>query len=99
MCFYKKTAYNEYNGILDYKGESIVSLEIKANRHSCSVDGTLTSVTRNYCKMAAWFYNECGFTSHVIDWLSIPGKMKHEVTNKQKIEIITTEVKTRLNIC
>ncbi|MEP6952414.1 MAG: glyceraldehyde 3-phosphate dehydrogenase NAD-binding domain-containing protein [Ginsengibacter sp.] len=68
---FKKAAENEYRGILDYTEEQVVSLDIKGNEHSCIIDGTLTSVIGNHLKIAAWFDNECGFTSRMIDWLEI----------------------------
>ncbi|HEX6191663.1 MAG TPA: glyceraldehyde 3-phosphate dehydrogenase NAD-binding domain-containing protein [Chitinophagaceae bacterium] len=67
---FKKAAANEYNGILDYTEEPLVSLDIKGNTHSCLIDGTLTSVVGNHLKVIAWFDNEYGFTSRMIDWLS-----------------------------
>jgi glyceraldehyde 3-phosphate dehydrogenase len=66
---FKKAAQNEYKGILDYTEEPLVSLDIKGNTHSCLIDGTLTSVVGNHLKLIAWFDNEYGFTSRMIDWL------------------------------
>jgi glyceraldehyde 3-phosphate dehydrogenase len=68
---FKKAAQNEYSGILDYTEEPVVSLDIKGNQHSCIVDGTLTSVIGNHVKIVAWFDNEYGFTSRMIDWLGV----------------------------
>ncbi len=68
---FKKAAQNEYNGILDYTEEPVVSLDIKGNHHSCIIDGTLTSVIGNHLTIAAWFDNEYGFTSRMIDWLQV----------------------------
>jgi glyceraldehyde 3-phosphate dehydrogenase len=72
---FKKAAQNEYCGILDYTEEQVVSLDIKGNQHSCIIDGTLTSVIGNHLKIVAWFDNEYGFTSRMIDWLGILDKM------------------------
>jgi glyceraldehyde 3-phosphate dehydrogenase len=33
------------------------------------IDGTLTSVVGNHVKLIAWFDNESGFTSRMVDWL------------------------------
>lgn len=66
---FKKAAENEYKGILAYTEEPLVSLDIKGNTHSCIIDGTLTSVVGNHLKVIAWFDNEFGFTSRMIDWL------------------------------
>lgn len=67
---FKKSAQSEYNGILDYTEEPIVSLDIKGNTHSCIIDGTQTSVLGNHLRLVAWFDNEYGFTSRMIDWLN-----------------------------
>lgn len=66
---FKKAAEKEFKGILGYTEEPLVSLDIKGNTHSCVVDGTLTSIIGNQLKVIAWFDNEYGFTSRMIDWL------------------------------
>jgi glyceraldehyde 3-phosphate dehydrogenase len=67
---FKTAAQNEYKGILDYSEELLVSLDIKGNSHSCVIDGTQTSVIGNHARVVAWFDNEYGFTSRMIDWLN-----------------------------
>ena len=66
---FRKSADNGFKGIIDYTEEPLVSLDIKGNTHSCLIDGTLTSVVGNHLKLIAWFDNEYGFTSRMIDWL------------------------------
>jgi glyceraldehyde 3-phosphate dehydrogenase len=66
---FKRSAANEFKGVLDYTEEPLVSLDIKGNTHSCVIDGTLTSLVGNHLKVIAWFDNEYGFTSRMIDWL------------------------------
>ncbi len=66
---FRKSAENGFRGIIDYTDEPLVSLDIKGNTHSCLVDGTLTSVVGSQLKLIAWFDNEYGFTSRMIDWL------------------------------
>lgn len=66
---FKKSAENEYKGILEYTEDPLVSLDIKGNTHSCIIDGTLTSVVGNHLKLIAWFDNEYGFTSRMVDWV------------------------------
>ena len=67
---FRISAQNEFKGILDYTEEPIVSLDIKGNTHSCIIDGTQTSVVGNHVRLVAWFDNEYGFTSRMIDWLN-----------------------------
>jgi glyceraldehyde 3-phosphate dehydrogenase len=59
----------QYKGIVDYTEDALVSLDIKGNPHSCVVDGGLTSVVGRQVKLIAWFDNEYGYTSRMIDWL------------------------------
>jgi glyceraldehyde 3-phosphate dehydrogenase len=66
---FKTSAENEYKGILDYTEEPLVSLDIKGNSNSCIIDGTQTAVIENHARVVAWFDNEYGFTSRMIDWL------------------------------
>ena len=66
---FKKSAASELKDIVGYTEEPLVSLDIKGNTHSCLIDGTITSVVGNHLKMIAWFDNEFGFTSRMIDWL------------------------------
>lgn len=67
---FRTAAQNEYKGILDYTDEPLVSLDIKGNSHSCIIDGTQTAVIGNHARVVAWFDNEYGFTSRLIDWLT-----------------------------
>jgi glyceraldehyde 3-phosphate dehydrogenase len=64
-------AKNDYKGIIEYTEDPLVSLDIKGNTHSCVIDGTLTSVVGNHVKLIAWFDNEYGFTTRMIDWLAL----------------------------
>jgi glyceraldehyde 3-phosphate dehydrogenase len=61
----------DYKGIIEYTEDPLVSLDIKGNTHSCVIDGTLTSVVGNHVKLIAWFDNEYGFTTRMIDWLAL----------------------------
>jgi glyceraldehyde 3-phosphate dehydrogenase len=66
---FKEAAQNAYKGILEYTEEPLVSLDIKGDTHSCIVEGPLTSVVGRQVKVIAWFDNEYGYTSRMIDWL------------------------------
>jgi glyceraldehyde 3-phosphate dehydrogenase len=66
---FQNAARQEYRGIIDYTEDPIVSADIKGNVHSCIIDGTLTSVVGRQVKVIAWFDNEYGYTSRIIDWL------------------------------
>jgi glyceraldehyde 3-phosphate dehydrogenase len=66
---FKKAAGHEYKNIIDYTEDPLVSADIKGNTHSCVIDGTLTSVIGKQVKIIAWFDNEYGYTSRMMDWL------------------------------
>lgn len=66
---FQTAAQTEYKGIIEYTEDPLVSLDIKGNTHSCIIDGSLTSVVGNHLKLIAWFDNEYGFTTRMIDWL------------------------------
>lgn len=66
---FKEAASGEYKGIIEYTEEPLVSLDIKSNPHSAIVDGSLTSVVGKQVKVFAFFDNEFGYTSRMIDWL------------------------------
>ena len=67
---FKEAALKEYKGIIEYTEDPIVSLDIKSNAHSAIVDGSLTSVVAKQVKVIAFFDNEFGYTSRIIDWLN-----------------------------
>lgn len=67
---FKNSSETEYKNILQYTEEPLVSLDIKGNIHSCIIDGTEISVVGKLVRVSAWFDNEYGFTSRMLDWLS-----------------------------
>lgn len=68
-ALFRDASEKGYKGIVDYNEEALVSLDIKGNTHSSVIDGTLTSVAGKLVKVIAWFDNEYGYTSRMIDWL------------------------------
>lgn len=66
---FKEAAAGEYSGILEYTEDPIVSLDIKGNTHSAVVDGSLTTFVGRQVKVFAFFDNEYGYISRMIDWL------------------------------
>lgn len=67
---FKTAATNQYKNIIDYTEDPVVSSDITGDPHSCIVDGTLTNVIGRQVKVIAWFDNEYGYTSRIIDWLN-----------------------------
>lgn len=60
---------NQYNGILEYTEDPIVSIDIVGNKHSCIFDSQMTSVIGNMVKIIGWYDNETGYSSRIIDLL------------------------------
>ncbi|HEY5391047.1 MAG TPA: type I glyceraldehyde-3-phosphate dehydrogenase [Hanamia sp.] len=67
---FENASQNQYKDILEYTEEPLVSLDIKGNTHSCIIDATQTAAIDNHVRVVAWFDNEYGFTSRMIDWLN-----------------------------
>ncbi|MEO6135270.1 MAG: glyceraldehyde 3-phosphate dehydrogenase NAD-binding domain-containing protein [Ginsengibacter sp.] len=67
---FRKASAEELHKIIEYTEEQIVSIDIKGNTHSCIIDGTQTASIGNHLRLVAWFDNEYGFTSRMIDWLN-----------------------------
>lgn len=72
---FKKSAEGDYKGIVEYTEDPVVSNDMKGNTSSCIIDGTITSVVNNHVKLFAWFDNEYGFTTRMIDLLMLWQKM------------------------
>ncbi|MBU7577142.1 MAG: aldehyde dehydrogenase, partial [Flavihumibacter sp.] len=68
-AIFKKAAESNYASVLDYTDDELVSADIKGNTHSLIIDGSLTSVVGRQVKLIAWFDNEYGYTSRMLDWL------------------------------
>lgn len=66
---FSEAANGEYKGIIEYSVEPLVSADIRGNIHSAIIDSSLTSITGKQVKIIAWFDNEYGYTSRIIDWL------------------------------
>ena len=66
---FREAAANNYKGILEYTEEPLVSLDVKGSSCSAVIDGSLTSVVGRQVKLMAFFDNEYGYTSRMIDSL------------------------------
>ena len=64
-------ANNELKGILSYTNDPIVSVDIIGNTHSCIFDSLLTSVIDKMVKVVGWYDNEIGYSSRIIDLISL----------------------------
>ncbi len=65
---FKDAAKNELLGILDFTIEPLVSIDFNTNPHSAIIDGLSTIVMgENKVKVLAWYDNEWGYSSRVVD--------------------------------
>ncbi|MGJ5643535.1 type I glyceraldehyde-3-phosphate dehydrogenase [Formosa sp. S-31] len=66
---FKTAAETQFNGILEYTEDPIVSIDIVGNPHSCIFDSQMTSVIGNMVKIIGWYDNETGYSNRIIDLL------------------------------
>ncbi|MBN2477809.1 type I glyceraldehyde-3-phosphate dehydrogenase [Candidatus Micrarchaeota archaeon] len=64
----KESSENELRGILGYTEEEIVSRDIIGNQYSAVVDGKLTNAKGKLAKICAWYDNEMGYSSRLVDF-------------------------------
>jgi glyceraldehyde 3-phosphate dehydrogenase len=69
---FKKASENEFSRYLEYTEDPIVSIDIIGNPHSCIFDAKMTSVVGgNLVKVIGWYDNEIGYSSRLIDLISL----------------------------
>jgi len=80
----RKTSVEEINklmqdaagGVMDYCQEELVSIDFNHNPFSCVFDATQTRVVDGkFCRVAAWYDNEWGFSNRMLDMSSIIGAL------------------------
>ena len=71
---FQKAAENQLKGILAYTEDPIVSVDILGNRNSCLFDSQLTSVIDKMVKVVGWYDNEIGYSSRIIDLITLIDK-------------------------
>jgi glyceraldehyde 3-phosphate dehydrogenase len=68
----KSAAEGPLKGILDYTEDPVVSSDMLHNPHSSIVDAGLTKVLDgNLVKVVAWYDNEWGYSSRVVDLIAL----------------------------
>lgn len=72
---FREAAEGNLDGYLSYVEDEIVSSDLVGDTHSCSFDSMLTSVVEdNLVKVVAWYDNEYGYTSRVVDLIELVGR-------------------------
>lgn len=65
---FKQAAEKEMKGIIDYSVEPLVSIDYTTSNYSAVVDSLSTTVIgENKIKVIAWYDNEWGYSSRVVD--------------------------------
>lgn len=70
----KAAAEGPLKGILKYSTDPIVSGDIVGDPHSSIFDAPLTKVISGQVKVAAWYDNEWGYSSRLVDLIGLVGK-------------------------
>ena len=64
---FKEAADNSLKGILEYTEDPIVSIDIIDNPHSAIFDSQLTSALGKMVKVVAWYDNEWGYSTRLVE--------------------------------
>lgn len=64
---FKDASRKEMKGIIEYNEEPLVSSDIIGNPHSAVFNAGDTKVNQNLVKVLAWYDNELGYSSRVVD--------------------------------
>ena len=69
---FKKASETYLKPFLEYTEDPIVSIDINNNPNSCIFDSQMTSVVgKNLVKVIGWYDNEIGYSSRLIDLISL----------------------------
>lgn len=79
---FKQASINKYKGVLEYTTDPIVSIDIVGNTHSCIFDAQMTSVIGNMVKIIGWYDNETGYSTRIIDLISVLTQKRNFLSHK-----------------
>lgn len=72
----EKAANGALKGVLEYSTEQLVSIDFNHNPNSSIFDATGTKVVGdNFCRVAAWYDNEWGFSVRMLDVATLLAKI------------------------
>lgn len=85
---FKEAANGPMKGIIDYCEEPLVSIDFLGNSHSAIIDALSTMVVgSNSVKILAWYDNEWGYSTRVIDLAHYIGQRLSVKRSGQRIAI------------
>ncbi|HKS49880.1 MAG TPA: type I glyceraldehyde-3-phosphate dehydrogenase, partial [Amycolatopsis sp.] len=64
---------DNYEGILRFTDEPLVSTDIVHSSYSCIFDAGLTKVIGNQVKVVGWYDNEWGYSNRLADLVKLVG--------------------------
>ena len=66
--FAKNASEGDYKGIVNYTEDAVVSQDFVSDSHTCTFDaGAGIALNDNFFKLVAWYDNEYGYSSKLID--------------------------------
>ena len=68
MKLFKNASEGDYKGIVNYTEDAVVSQDFVSDSHTCTFDaGAGIALNDNFFKLVAWYDNEYGYSSKLID--------------------------------
>ena len=68
MKLFKNASEGHYKGIVNYTEDAVVSQDFVSDSHTCTFDaGAGIALNDNFFKLVAWYDNEYGYSSKLID--------------------------------
>ena len=68
MKLFKNASEGDYKGIVNYTEDAVVSRDFVRDSHTCTFDaGAGIALNDNFFKLVAWYDNEYGYSSKLID--------------------------------
>lgn len=65
---FRKASEGKYKGVVNYTDEEVVSQDFVSDPHACTFDaGAGIALNDNFFKLVAWYDNEYGYSSKLID--------------------------------
>jgi glyceraldehyde 3-phosphate dehydrogenase len=68
MKLFKNASIGTYKGVVNYTEDAVVSQDFVSDPHTCTFDaGAGIALNDNFFKLVAWYDNEYGYSSKLID--------------------------------
>jgi len=68
MKLFKNASEGTYKGVVNYTEDAVVSQDFVSDPHTCTFDaGAGIALNENFFKLVAWYDNEYGYSSKLID--------------------------------